>query len=120
MMTGNREDLKQKIVDYFTDVFIITHKDFKINAFKPLDNKYRKYYTGITLNYITYDLLKAKYKKKEVVSVLKELYDNTQIKMLICRDIKKTVFEKIKGPYGCRNTDYGSKSHYDYLNSFLI
>lgn len=120
MMIGSNEQLKKEIIGYFTEKFRIKHRGIVTNVFKPLDNKYREYYTGVTLNYITYDLLKAKYKKRDVVSVLKELYDKGVIKMLTCPDIKKRVFEKAKGPYGCRSTDYGSQTHYDYLNSFLL
>ena len=120
MMTGNKKELKQKIVDYFTESFIKIHKENKRNVLRPLDNKYREYYTGVTLNYIVYDLLKAKYKKKDVVTVLKELYSDARIKMLKCPDINKMVFEKLTGPYGGTCNGYGSRDHYNYLDSFLI
>jgi len=88
-----------------------------------LDNRYRKYYTGVTLNYITYDLLKAKYRKSDVAKCLKELHLNGKIKSLRCPDIKQVVFENnqsmhvnyVRGGYGSTNIEV----LHEYLNQFI-
>ena len=112
-----QEEIKDKILEYLK-------KDFKWNyGLEVLDNKYRKYYTGVTLNYITYDLLKAKYKKSDIAKVLKKLVLEKEIKSLFCPHIKKVVFEPkasthwnfIESGYGA----YNEKYFVEYMNQFI-
>lgn len=88
MTDGNLITLKEILLDYFNN------SNPHTNKLKVIDNKYREYYTGVTLNYITYDLLKAKYHKSDVAKVLLELQINSEIKSLRCPDVKNYVFEK--------------------------
>lgn len=89
-MDGN--NLTEKLLNYFNK----TNK----KTLEVLDNKYRTYYTGVSLNYLTYDLLKAKYKKSEVASCLLDLHKTEQIKGLYCNDIKKYVLEPLRSNHG--------------------
>lgn len=109
-----KEEIKEKILNYLN----------KNVALKVLDNKYRKYYTGVTLNYICYDLLKAKYKKSDVCEVLLELHRETKIKSLFCPHIKNYVFENKKsGHYGFDSNSgyclYSKKNLHEYLKSLI-
>lgn len=91
-----------------------------------LDNKYRKHYTGVTLNYITYNLLKAKYKKYEVARILRELFKSNKIRSLFCNDIKQYVFENTKSNHWSFSvitgthwsSSMGNKNIYEYLKQF--
>ena len=86
--------IKEEILNYFNiRVLPDTYKQSRI-ALKVLDNKYRKYYTGVSLQYIVYDLLKGKYKKSEVCKILHELVTTNQIQPLYCSDVEKIVFER--------------------------
>ena len=86
--------IKEEILNYFNiKVLPNTHRHRNI-CLKVLDNKYRKYYTGVSLQYIVYDLLKGKYKKSEVCKILHELVVTNQIQPLYCPDVKKIVFER--------------------------
>ena len=90
-----------------------------------LDNRYRHYYTGVTLNYITYDLLKAKYRKSDVAKTLIELLKNKSIKSLWCGNVKNYVFENLKTPHWKFNSETGTHDMffgyniYKYLNTFI-
>ena len=111
------EEIKEEILKYFNDNIGGNKKILKV-----LDNKYREYYTGVTLNYITYDLFKAKYKKSDVTKALKELFLNKEIKSLFCPNIKKVVFEPISSHHwsffgGYAN--YGLEYFENYMNQFI-
>ena len=80
--------IKNDLLNYFNES--------KSRYLKPLDNKYRDSYTGVTINYLTYDLFKAKYRKSDIAQVLLELQQQSEIKSIFCPDIKKFVFEPIK------------------------
>jgi hypothetical protein len=93
-----------------------------------MDNKYRKYYTGVTLNYITYDLLKAKFKKSNVAKCLLKLHQESRIKSIYCPNVKNYVFENFK--YMAGNFDPQTGQHvggyytkgynlHTYLNQFI-
>jgi len=116
MMNGN---IEKEILKYLNDTFTFFNKETgrTFNCLKVLDNKYRKYYTGVTLNYICYNLLKAKYSKSDVSKVLINLYENNQLKMLYCPNVKKYVIENKKGNYGS-NYYYGTSS-IKYLEKFI-
>lgn len=94
---------------------------------KVLDNKYRRRYTGVTLSYITYELLKAKYKKSEVAKTLLKLQMEQKIKSLFCPDVKKYVFMSVKIGYWYFNhitgahSDYGKSKYnvHNYLKQFI-
>lgn len=60
-----------------------------------LDNKYRNFYTGVSLQYIVYDLLKSKYKKTDVCKALFNLISNDKLKAIYCINVRKIVFENI-------------------------
>ena len=115
-----KEEIKEKILQYLND----TSDKYKMKL-KVLDNKYSKYYTGVTLNYITYDLLKAKYKKSDVAKVLKELFLNEEIKSLFCPDIKKVVFEPKTSTHWSFHSDYLQQTQHNleyfenYMNKFI-
>ena len=81
-------NIKEELLNYFNYT--------KTNRLIVLDNKYRHFYTGVTLQYLTYELFKAKYSKSNVAQALKELLLDKQIKCLNCPNIKKIVFEPIK------------------------
>jgi len=113
-----KEEIKDKILSYLNEGFHKKHPSF----LRVLDNKYRSAYTGVTLNYITYDLLKAKYRKSDVAKSLKELFFNKQINSLFCPHIKKVVFENKKtrnygffNDFGFHNMTYFN----DYINKFI-
>ena len=80
--------MEEEILNYFNN----TANGKFIRA---LDNNYKKYYTGVTLRYITYKVLKAKYKKSEVAECLLNLHKTSQIKGLFCSDIKQYVLEPL-------------------------
>ncbi len=111
------EEIKEEILKYFNDNIGGNKKILKV-----LDNKYREYYTGVTLNYITYDLFKAKYKKSDVTKALKELFLNKEIKSLFCPHIQKVVFEPISSHHWSFFSGY---ANYDleyfenYMNNFI-
>lgn len=84
--------MEEEILNYFN------HSYPKGNVVKPIDNKYCKYYTGVTLRYITYSLLKAKYKKSEVAKCLLDLHKSGKIKGLYCNGVKNYVIQP-KGTY---------------------
>lgn len=91
---------------------------------KVLDNKYRDNYTGVTLSYITYDLLKAKYRKSEVANTLLRLHKEKKIKSLFCPDVQEYVFMSKKCGYwnfdSETGTSYSSKYNvHTYLNKFI-
>jgi hypothetical protein len=94
------EDIENKILNYFNDTATYKSKSDKVirpyrsGALKVLNNKYKLYYTGVTLQYLTYILLKAKYKKHEVAETLYNMIDSDTIKAIYCPDIKKIVFEQ--------------------------
>ena len=93
-------EIKEKILNYFNDTatFKAKHdgivRPYRSGALKVLNNKYKKYYTGVTLTYLTYILLKAKYKKYEVAQTLYNMIESGEIKAIYCPDIKKIVFEQ--------------------------
>lgn len=92
---------------------------------KVLDNKYRKHYTGVTLNYITYDLLKGKYKKSKVAECLLKLHKENQIKGLYCNNVNNYVlqpktslnlnFSIINGTH----TYFPKRNLHKYLETFI-
>ena len=94
-----------------------------------LDNKYRNYYTGVTVNYLTYNLLKGKYRKSDVSKSLLMLHKEGQIKSLFCPDIKKYVFESRKSNHGGFSSETGGydgyassqkeKNVHTYLETFI-
>lgn len=99
-----KEELKEKILKYLNDTkYDRAGRNFVL---KVLDNKYRTYYTGVTLNYITYTLLKAKYKKKDVAQVLFELHQDKELNAIRCPDIQNVVFECKRCPYGTFGDNY--------------
>ena len=108
-----KEEIKEKILQYLNN----TSDRYRMKL-KVLDNKYSKYYTGVTLNYITYDLLKAEYKKSDVAKVLKELFLNKEIKSLFCPDIKKVVFEPKTSTHWSFYTGY-SKYNLEYFENYI-
>jgi|694.fasta_scaffold65876_5 hypothetical protein len=111
------EEIKEKILKYLND-----NPDSKKRTLKVLDNKYCKYYTGVTLNYITYNLLKAEYKKSDVTKVLKELFLNKEIKALFCPDVKKVVFEPKNSQHWSffgGYYDYSLEYFENYMNQFI-
>lgn len=85
IMDGN---LEKEILNYFNDTIYNCH-------LRVLNNKYLKGYSGVSLNYITYDLLKAKYSKRNVAKTLLNLHKNGNIKSIYCKDINKYVFESL-------------------------
>lgn len=84
-------NIKEELLNYFNYT--------KTDRLIVLDNKYRHFYTGVTLQYLTYELFKAKYSKSNVAQALKELLLDKQIKSLNCPNIKKIVFEPIKSTH---------------------
>ena len=86
--------IKEEILNYFNITVFPNTNEHSRMFLKVLDNKYRKYYTGVSLQYIVYDLLKGKYKKSEVCKTLHELVATNQIQPLYCPDVKKIVFER--------------------------
>jgi hypothetical protein len=78
--------MEEKILEYFNDVI---HN----YSLKVLDNKYRKAYTGVSINYVTYDLLKGKYPKRKVAEFLLRCHKEAKIFSIFCPDVKKYVFE---------------------------
>jgi len=114
MMTGN---IEKDILDYFNNNFTTRKENgMIITSLHVLDNKYKSYYSGVSLNYICYDLLKAKYKKSEVAKILLKLLIERQIRALYCPNVKKYVFENKKGNY---SSSFVSDNLKDYLNSFI-
>lgn len=112
------EELTNKILNYFNK----NKDDCKLEV---LDNKYKKYYTGVTLNYITYDLLKAKYRKSNVAEVLLNLHKNGEIHSLYCGDIENIVFESKKSEHWNFNPKTGVHQYksnnnlHEYLKKFI-
>lgn len=102
-MDGN--NLEKKLLNYFNKT--------NNRTLEVLNNKYRKYYTGVSLNYLTYNLLKAQYKKSEVAKCLLNLHKSEKIKSLFCNDINKYVFEPKKSFHG----NFNFKTGYDYYNN---
>lgn len=109
--------MEEKILDYFNNSGNST--------LTVLDNHYRHYYTGVTLNYITYDLLKAKYHKSDVAKTLIELLKNKSIKSLWCGNVRNYVFENLKTPHWRFDSETGTHGMwikfnvYEYLNTFI-
>ena len=111
--------MEEEILNYFNDTFhkvVISGKN--LICLKVLDNKYRKYYTGVTLNYICYDLLKAKYRKSDVAKVILKLYENEQIKMLKCPHVRNFVIENKIGNWGTFPGRYNTDNK-NYLKQFI-
>lgn len=113
-----KEEIKEKILEYLNST---EKKGMYPFCLKVLDNKYRNYYTGVTLNYITYELLKAKYKKSNVAECLVELYENNEIKSLYCGDVKNVVFESKRSPHGTfsSTSSYDEKYTLQYFNNYM-
>lgn len=113
IMDGN--NLEKELLNYFN----------KTNSreLEVLDNKYRKFYTGVSLNYLTYDLLKAKYKKSEIAKCLLNLHKTGKIKSIFCKDVNKYVFESEKSFHRNFNIitgyNYGGKNLHEYLKQFI-
>ena len=61
-------------------------------SLEVLDNKYRKSYSGVTLQYVVYDLLKAQYRKSDVAKALLQLHKSMQIKSIYCPNVDNYVF----------------------------
>lgn len=95
--------LKDDIMFYFDNRISSSYFDSSLQKrchtkpiyLRVLDNKYRKFYTGVTLRYITYHVLKGKYKKQYVAKALKELHLQGDIRSLYCREVNNFVFEPI-------------------------
>jgi hypothetical protein len=119
------KEIQEQILKYFENV---TEDKLSANgnywSFKVLDNKYKRYYTGVTLQYICYELFKAKYRKSDVAEALLDLWINHKIKFMFCRDVKKNVF----CTKHCIYTNLYDQGFYkyqqielsDYLKSFII
>lgn len=93
---------------------------------KVLNNKYKKYYSGVTLPYITYYLLKAKYRKSKVAEILLKLHQEKKIRSLFCPDIQQYVFNSKKcgywnfDPTTGGTTGYGERKNiHIYLKQFI-
>lgn len=113
-----KEEIKEKILKYLNSN---EGTGKPPTLLKVLDNKYRNYYTGVTLNYITYDLFKAKYKKSDVTKCLVELYNNKEIKSLYCPNVKNVVFENKKSAHGTftLTSEYDEKYTLQYFNNYM-
>lgn len=113
-----KEEIKEKILEYLNST---EKKGMYPFYLKVLDNKYRNYYTGVTLNYITYELLKAKYKKSNVAECLVELYGNNEINSLYCGDVKNVVFESKRSHHGTfiSASSYDEKYTLQYFNNYM-
>lgn len=117
------EEIEKKILDYFNDTTKHSIGSKGYFSFKVLDNKYKKYYTGVSLQYICYDLLKAKYRKSDVAKTLYNLYINQKIKCLYCPHVKKYVFGNIAMVYTGLYSEGGLPAYQtriDYLKQFII
>lgn len=110
--------IKEEILNYFSISVLPNSYIHRNISLKVLDNKYRKYYTGVSLQYIVYDLLKAKYRKSEVCEVLCELVENNKIQPLYCPNVKKIVFER---PNNIHSAYYRTtqKKVLEYLKTFI-
>lgn len=120
-----KEEIKEKILKYLNNTFSSDYIS-KSYLLKVLDNKYKPYYSGVTLRYITYTLLKAKYKKKDVAQVLFELQQEKEINAIRCPDIQDIVFECKRCPYGTfgdhysgDNTDPNNNRGLQYFKNYL-
>lgn len=99
-------------------------KEYKL---KVLDNKYRRLYTGVTLNYIVYDLLKAKYKKSDVAKHLLELHKSGGCRSLYCPNVDNYVIESPRSGHENFNTENGggnntytrNRNLHTYLKQFI-
>lgn len=120
-MDGNLKKLEEQILNYFSN----TNKKHGKACLRVLDNKYRMYYTGVTLNYITYNLLKAKYRKTDVAKIILKLQMEDKIRSLFCPNVKQYVFETLyTGNYSFSpstgTNDWRPKYNvHTYLKSFI-
>lgn len=90
----------------------------------PLDKKYKHGYTGVTLRYITYSVLKAKYKKRDVAEMLLKLHKEGKIRSLFCPDVEEYVFMSKKCAYWNFNREDGTAytkkyNLHTYLEKFI-
>lgn len=110
--------MEEEILNYFNDTFHkVSNNGKNLTCLKVLDNKYRKYYTGVTLNYVCYDLLKAKYRKSNVARVILKLYQEQKIRMLFCPNVKEYVIENEVANYASKYNTYDS--YENYLKQFI-
>lgn len=117
------KEIQDQILIYFKD----TTKD-RLNSrgnywsFKVLDNKYKYFYTGVSIQYICYDLFKAKYRKSDVAQAIYNLVINDEIKTLYCPHVKKHVFCNKECVYTNIYTEsYDKKeAQIKHLESFII
>lgn len=89
-----QNEIKEKILEYFDVDYELPKLD------SPHEDHYsysRKYYTGVTFNYIKEYVLENNYNSTDVKDVLIELYENEELRGLHCGYVKDFVFEPKKG-----------------------
>lgn len=111
-MNGN---IEKEILEYFNSNKNIAYKS---GFLKVLDNKYRRYYTGVSLQYVVYDLLKAKYRKSDVCKVLYDLIERGTLTAIYCPNVKKIVFENLHTGH-TRYFNTSKEKVLEYLKSFI-
>lgn len=85
-----------------------------------LDNKYKPYYTGVTINYITYTLLKARYRRADVAKCLLDLHKDRLIKVLYCNDVSRIVFMNKNITYSDLSPgDRYGRNNYEYYANYM-
>lgn len=105
--------MEEILLQYFT-------KERKDGYLNVIDNKYRKFYSGVKLNYIVYDLLKAKYHKSDVAKCLLKLHKEEKIKSIYCPDVDNYVFENPTTTLSNFNPETGDNPHGCYTKGYNV
>lgn len=94
---------------------IILHYFGRGCLLKVLDrHPFKKYYTGVTLEYIHEYVLSKEYPFIEVGIAVKELVESFNLRMLYCGHLNDIVFETLASQHWSYNSYYGS-----YVNPYL-
>ncbi|MFW6225543.1 MAG: hypothetical protein ACOC3V_01125 [bacterium] len=105
--------MKEKILEYFYTPATVMFNS--IGMLEVLDDSNRGFYSGVTIGYIKKYVLKDKYSIQEIGSVLKELVESFELRMLHCGDVNDVVFE----PHFKQNPHYSynmSITSNDFIN----
>ncbi|MFW6225487.1 MAG: hypothetical protein ACOC3V_00845 [bacterium] len=84
--------MKEKILEYFyTPANTVMFSS--VGMLQVLDHENKVFYSGVTIDYIKKYVLKDKYSIQEIGSVLKELVESFELRMLFCGHVNNVVFE---------------------------